>query len=157
MGRKTNILLMVYGAGGHKAQAHRVVNALNVTQTRIVTISDDSSRPEWSDYHVVAPGLREKSRSSGSLIAAWQIFWQSIHIIRKHHVTSMISTGPGIAIIPALILRICGGKVIHLETWSRFYTRSLAGRVMYLIANRFYYQNKTLSKFYPKGMYGGRL
>ena len=46
---------------------------------------------------------------------------------------------------------------VFFVTWSRFETQSYAGKVMYRIADRFYIQNKSLLKFYPKAIYSGLL
>ncbi|HAO9336376.1 TPA: polysaccharide biosynthesis protein, partial [Escherichia coli] len=50
-----------------------------------------------------------------------------------------------------------GTKVIYIETWSRFTTYSLSGRIMYRLSNKFYIQNKSLLELYPKAIYSGRL
>ncbi|EFD8919357.1 polysaccharide biosynthesis protein, partial [Escherichia coli] len=36
-------------------------------------------------------------------------------------------------------------------------TYSLSGRIMYRLSNKFYIQNKSLLKLYPKAIYSGRL
>ncbi|TWX63301.1 hypothetical protein ESZ39_17055 [Colwellia sp. C1TZA3] len=69
----------------------------------------------------------------------------------------MVSTGTGMVIIPALILRLINKKVIHIEDWSRFDSGSYTGKVMYYIADKFYVQNKSLLQKYPKAIYSGRL
>ena len=69
----------------------------------------------------------------------------------------LISTGPGIAIIPAIAMRAKGGVVIHVETWSRFTTKSATGRLMYLLAQHFLIQNTSLTRHYPTAIYAGRL
>ena len=69
----------------------------------------------------------------------------------------MVSTGPGIAILPAILTRSFGGKVVHIETWSRFYSKSMTGKVMYFLANKFYVQNQSLLKLYKQAIYSGKL
>jgi len=46
---------------------------------------------------------------------------------------------------------------VHVETWSRFETRSWTGRVMYRIADRFYVQNREQKRHYPHSIFGGLL
>ncbi|WP_460478105.1 PssD/Cps14F family polysaccharide biosynthesis glycosyltransferase [Bowmanella dokdonensis] len=69
----------------------------------------------------------------------------------------LISTGPGIAIVPALMFRLMGRQVIHVETWSRFNTCSFSGKVMYRLSTKFYVQNKEQLRRYPKAVWSGRL
>jgi UDP-N-acetylglucosamine:LPS N-acetylglucosamine transferase len=65
---------------------------------------------------------------------------------------------------PALSLHVTwlgkflfGKKIIFLESWSRVYTKSLAGRLTYPFADLFFVQWKEELKNYPKATYAGRL
>jgi hypothetical protein len=69
----------------------------------------------------------------------------------------IVSTGPGIAIIPAIIFRLFKKLVIHVETWSRFYSKSLTGMIMYPVSDIFIIQNIELQCFYKRAIYAGRL
>ncbi|MTI25930.1 polysaccharide biosynthesis protein, partial [Fulvivirga kasyanovii] len=75
----------------------------------------------------------------------------------KHRFKYVISTGPGISIFFCILFKLMGKKIIHLETWSRFYSKSNTGRWMYHIADYFYIQNESLKTIYPKAIYVGRL
>ena len=55
----------------------------------------------------------------------------------RYKPSAIISTGPGLVVLPALLIRLTGGVVIHIETWSRFETASLTGRVMYHLSSVF--------------------
>jgi UDP-N-acetylglucosamine:LPS N-acetylglucosamine transferase len=78
-------------------------------------------------------------------------------IRKKYKVQALISTGPGLAIPFSLLFKIVKAKIIFIETWSRFETQSYAGKVMYRLADKFYIQNKSQAKFYPKATYSGLL
>ncbi|MDD2698435.1 MAG: hypothetical protein PHF17_06500 [Arcobacteraceae bacterium] len=69
---------------------------------------------------------------------------------KKYDVKAVVSTGPGIV---SLFFKIFGKKIVFVETWSRFETKSMTGK----IADKFYIQNKSLQKHYPKAIYGGLL
>ncbi|WP_281544097.1 PssD/Cps14F family polysaccharide biosynthesis glycosyltransferase [Grimontia sp. SpTr1] len=88
------------------------------------------------------------------------------HILRVSRISMLIlfsrkacviSTGPGISILPSILVRLRGGKVIHVETWSRFSSQSLTGKYMKYIATDFYVQNESLLNVYPKAKFSGRL
>ncbi|HBH9612460.1 polysaccharide biosynthesis protein, partial [Escherichia coli] len=85
------------------------------------------------------------------------IFKQTYSILRKKNIKVIVTTGPGIAIAATLAAKLVGTKVIYIETWSRFTTYSLSGRIMYRLSNKFYIQNKSLLELYPKAIYSGRL
>ena len=76
---------------------------------------------------------------------------------KKYNVLAVVSTGPGIAIVVSLFFKIFLVKIIFIETWSRFNTKSLTGTIMYKISNKFYIQNKSLQSIYPNSIYSGLL
>jgi UDP-N-acetylglucosamine:LPS N-acetylglucosamine transferase len=80
-----------------------------------------------------------------------------LRICRRYKVSGVISTGPGLCIIPMLLMRLMGYKTVFVETFCRFNSRSMTGRVMYKIAHRFLIQNKQLQALYPDADYCGRI
>ena len=160
---KKKAVLLIYGSGGHEAQMKRLVNLISVDKSLgFLAISDNESNSINSvDKTYFIPPLRDKFTPYQSFYHSIKSILSSIassvNIFLNYDVKVIISTGPGISIFPTLIGRALGKKVIFVETWSRFYSKSLAGRVMYFIANDFYVQNKELLSLYPKAKYGGKL
>ncbi|GLS89026.1 hypothetical protein GCM10007916_00930 [Psychromonas marina] len=154
-------VLLCFGEGGHTAQMNRLVSKLiePLSDFDLVSISDVKKKPEWSARHIVTGELRGKHKHSDILFnnGPFKIVKSLRSAIKNNNFQAMISTGPGIAIIAALLFKVYGIKVVHVETWSRFTTKSLTGRVMYLLADRFYVQHKSLLSIYPKAIYAGVL
>ncbi len=165
--RRKNTIVVVYGSGGHKEQMRRFLELCKdeflENNTKVIAISETGYKLEnniiLEDYSL--DPLRDKYSYKKTfvnffpqLIKLVRILWK---ISKENRIKGLISTGPGIAIFPSLVFRIFGKKIIFIETWSRFYTRSLTGIVMYRIANKFYIQNKSLKKLYPVAIYGGKL
>ena len=70
----------------------------------------------------------------------------------------LLSTGAGPIVPFALVGRfIFGCRVIFVETITRIEEPSMTGKIMYKIAHEFYFQWKSLRKFFPNGIYGGPL
>ena len=84
--------------------------------------------------------------------------WEAFCILRKQKPDVLLSTGAG-AIVPfAIVGRLFfGTKVIFIETITRINNPSMTGKIMYRLANHFYYQWRELEKFFPKGHFGGPL
>lgn len=154
-------ILFSFGIGGHNAQANRLAKILldDLYDFDIVTISDLKTKPEWSERHYICSELRGK-------YSHFQLFTNNgpINIIKtlrrikkENNIKFIISTGPGISVVASVFLKLYGVKIIHIESWSRFSTKSLTGRFMYYLADKFYVQNKTLQKIYPKAIYSGVL
>ncbi|CAH7057150.1 Oligosaccharide biosynthesis Alg14 like family protein [Vibrio chagasii] len=158
--RRSNIILFIAGEGGHYAQAKRLHTGLKEgLQCPTIVLTDKlNNKIDENIPHYELGDLRNKSGFSfqGFIFHLFNCLFVVLPLLARYRV-NIISTGPGIAIFPSLIVRLAGGKIVHIETWSRFYSKSGAGRVMYYLSNKFYVQNEELLKIYPKSIYSGRL
>ena len=81
--------------------------------------------------------------------------WEAWKILRKERPALLLSTGAG-AIVPfTLVGKLLGIRSVFVETFTRVRTPSMTGRLMYRLADRFFYQSKRVSRFFPKANYGG--
>ncbi|NQZ10126.1 MAG: hypothetical protein HRT35_23500 [Algicola sp.] len=162
---KPKALLLIYGTGGHEVQMRRLMGLTGEQwdqDIHKVAIHEPGAQLiEGISYGFELTALRTKQRSWRSglqsvvcVVCSVFVLWR---VIRQFDVRCAITTGPGIAIPIALMLRLLGKKIIHVETWSRFCSKSLTGRFMYHLATTFYFQNQSLQRFYPKGIWSGRL
>jgi len=91
----------------------------------------------------------------------WKFFlnlWEAFQILRKERPRVILSTGAGPAVPFAIVGRLFfGTKVVFIETITSVRSASLTGRIMYRLAQRFFYQWKSLSDVFPRGEYGGPL
>ena len=78
-------------------------------------------------------------------------------IISKYNIKFIISTGPGIAIVPIVLGKILGKETVFIESWSRFKSASLTGKIAYYVSSEFFIQNRSLQSVYPKAKYSGLL
>lgn len=69
----------------------------------------------------------------------------------------IITTGAHTCVPICYIGRIFGSKLIYIETFANFDTKTLTGKLIYPIANTFYVQWETMMKLYPKSKFGGRV
>ena len=91
----------------------------------------------------------------------WRILknvWEAIAILARERPQVILSTGAGPVVPFALIGRLFfGTRVVFVETITRIDRPSLTARLMYYLANDFFYQWQSLRRFFPKGRYGGAL
>ena len=157
------VILFIYGEGGHKAQMKSLLKKMELKKNKLkfIGVCENSSVINSLDENYTFPPLRDKYSNFKTFIKLPVSFLSYIKILyflhKKHEVKAVISTGPGIAIIASIFFKLFRKKIIFLETYSRFETQSLTGRVMYKVADRFYIQNKSLQKYYPNAIYGGLL
>lgn len=160
---KKKSILFIYGVGGHKEQMKRLLNNLDLDLINFnkIALVEKGANIDFFDRTYEMPPARNKHNNITSLVRLPYFLFYSFFILFKILILSnpkvIISTGPGISLIPSLVFRLLGKKVIFIETWSRFNTLSFTGRFMYKIANIFYVQNKELLNFYPNAVYAGRL
>ena len=160
--KKTEVILLVYGKGGHAAQMKRFLRNNDSDQAcKYVTLSNsDLDFPQIIDSYFCIDARDKFYWYKNFFISIAYIFLaivQMIRILAKYKVVGMVSTGPGLAVVPSIMCRMLFKKVIFFEDWCRFSTPSIAGRMMYLIADKFFIQQESLRKFYPNSIYMGRL
>lgn len=162
-------ILIVFGHGGHAEQMTRLLKSIDgMHNKKYVAIVENGSRLKNKSIPIIDTlsviPIRPKNSDVSKISLLWQFigsffssFLIAVKLLFKFKVKLMISTGPGIAIPIALICRLFNCRVIHLETWCRFYTKSFTGKFMYYLATDFWIQNEELASLYPKATYVGRL
>jgi UDP-N-acetylglucosamine:LPS N-acetylglucosamine transferase len=89
-------------------------------------------------------------------LTLWNAF-EALAILRRERPSVLISTGAGPIVPFAVIAKLFGIPVIFIETLTRISEPSLTGKLMYRLADRFFYQWPSLERFFPNGTYGGPL
>src|SRR5437016_14195844 len=70
--------------------------------------------------------------------------WEAWRILRKEQPSLILSTGAGPVVPFALVGKLLGIRTIFIETFNRVNEPSLSGRIMYHLADRFFYQWQSL-------------
>lgn len=90
----------------------------------------------------------------------WLFFlniWEAWRILRKEQPILILSTGAGPAVPFALVGKLLRVPMIFIEISAQVTKPSLTGRLIYYLADRFFYQWKTLGRYFPKATYGGMI
>jgi len=163
--QREDAVLLIYGEGGHRAEMANLYNKLKANyQNKVKFVGVYENKDCLNDLalNINLPIMRDKY---SRIKSAKNIFINPLIILKKmillqsrFHIKVIITTGPGLCIIPSIFFKIIKGvKIIYIENSCRFLTRSLGGRVMYLIADKFYVQNESLLKLYKNAEYCGQL
>ena len=81
--------------------------------------------------------------------------WEAWRILRRERPALILSTGAGPVVPFALIGKLYRIPTIFIETAAQVIKPSLSGRIMYYLADRFFYQWEGLISHFPKAVYGG--
>ncbi len=160
MSKKT--LLVVLGTGGHTAQMLRLVRLLGDKFNYEYVIAKNDP---ISEKKIEIPGKVWKITEHRSYnTPIWKavintaiMTLESLCIIIKTNAIAVVSAGPGLAVPISYLGKLFGKKVIFLESWSRVWHPSRAGKLVYPIADLFFVQWPELKEKYPKAIYAGRL
>ncbi|WP_448246090.1 PssD/Cps14F family polysaccharide biosynthesis glycosyltransferase [Thalassotalea agariperforans] len=164
---KDRVILLAFGKGGHQEQMQRLIGKLEgklPTNIQCILITD-SSKSLDTKIKQVSCYLYSEARDKHSLIKTfltlpYLLVKQTIDIFRiqaKYNVVGIITTGPGVTILPTILLKLLGKKVIAFESWSRFERASLTGKLLNQFSNVFFIQNESLKKIYKNCIYKGKL
>ena len=82
---------------------------------------------------------------------------KSLYFFFKIKPDVIITTGSHTAVPMCYIAKIFRKKVIYIETFANMNTKTLAGRMVYPIADMFIVQWESMLKLYPKAVYGGSI
>lgn len=154
-------VIFCFGEGGHATQASRLFSHMQpfLDGAEIETIGDFHEKPLWSSRHYYFPPLRDKVKgyTLSAIIKAFKVLKIIFKAISDESTLGVVSTGPGFCVVVCAIARLFRKRTVHIETWSRFETQSLTGKLSYLVCKRFYVQNKEQLSFYKKAIYCGLL
>lgn len=83
------------------------------------------------------------------------MIFKSIYILFKIRPKAIVTTGTHTAVPICYIGKIFGVKIVYIETFANITTKTLAGKIIYPIADKFIVQWESMKKLYPKSEYFG--
>jgi len=158
---RSEAVVLIYGEGGHQKEMELFIDTLPKNDTIFYILLGPHKIKKNNSTYFYLNDIRHKNNRLKSVYMSAKHILLTLHtllkISLKYKSLGIISTGPGIAILPFAIFKLLKVKTIYIESFCRFKTSSIAGRAMYKISNRFLVQNEELLAIYPKAEYSGRL
>jgi beta-1,4-N-acetylglucosaminyltransferase len=143
-------ICIVSSCGGHLTEV-RVLKPAFEVHDHFYVLNDRVSLPE--DMQERTSFIKHSERDWLFLFNLWEA-WK---ILRKEKPDLILSTGAGPAVPFAIVGKVLSVPNIFIETFTRVSKPSLSGRIMYRLADRFFYQWRSLERFFPDGVYAGPL
>jgi len=155
-------IFMFYGEGGHRAEMESLLSHLLGRREGIncIGLAEGSALIATIVNHRLIPMRSKYVRWLSLFLIPPALFYntaKTFFLMLKYRPKGLISTGPGSVLFPAVLFKIFRKKIVYIENCSRFETKSLTGKYMYLLADRFYVQSRGLLALYPKAVYAGML
>ena len=92
-----------------------------------------------------------------TIIYFMRVILPCFEILYKEKPDVILSTGGGVTVPLCFLGKLLGIKIIYVESLARINGPSLTGRIIYLIADLFLIQWKSLQKYYKNAKYWGRV
>lgn len=154
---KNNRALFISSTGGHLEELFQLKPLMDKYNYYIVTEKTDTNKNLVSKYPgrvgYLVYGTR-KDIFKYIFVILINIFI-SLYIFFKIRPNVIITTGTHTAVPMCFIGKIFGSKIVYIETFANRETKTLAGRVVYPIADIFVVQWEEMLKLYPKAIYFG--
>ena len=143
-------ICIVTSCGGHLSEALRLKPAYENCDYFFV-VNDRIVLPKEMEGRTIF--IRHSERDWLFLVNLWEA-WR---IFRRDRPALLLSTGAGPAVPFALIAKLFRVPIVFVEISAQVAKPSLTGRILYRLADRFFYQWEGLRRFFPKATYGGLL
>jgi len=144
-------ICIVSSCGGHLTEVRCLMPAYEQYE-HFYVLNDYAELP--SDMQGKTDFIVHSERDWKQLINLWEAF----RILRRERPQVILSTGAGPAVPFAIVGRyLFGCRIIFIETITRISAPSMTGKIMYRLAHDFFYQWKSLARFFPNGQYAGPL
>lgn len=150
-------VLYISSTGGHLNELLQLESLFKKSDFLIVTEKTKSNESLKCRY----PGHVKylKYGTKHNMIKYWYIFpfncLKSLYLFLKYRPDTIISTGSHTAVPMCYIAHLFKRKIIYIETFANIYTKTVAGRLVYPIADYFVVQWESMLELYPDAIYGG--
>lgn len=145
--------LLVCSPGGHLLQLLSLRPAWeDMERTWITLAAPDSEYLLRDERKVLARG--PTNRSIRALVTNLALAWR---VIRRERPDAILSTGAALAVPFFLIGKLHGARLVYVESLTRTDGLSLAGRLVYPLADAFFVQWPEAGERRRRARFAGRL
>lgn len=125
-------LLFVLGSGGHTSRGLILSSQVDGEKFYIVPWESEVTKKKVGEkyFSVISPRFRAKDSRIMSVLRTLFLFIHSLFILFIVRPDVLISTGSGLTLPPFLVARVFGIKTLFVESPSRVYKPSIAGKLL---------------------------
>ena len=152
-------VLFISSTGGHFAELLALRPLFETYDFHIAVERDETTESharEFGDHITYLPrGSRDEGLAyvltfARLVVASWRL-------LRRLKPEALVTTGTHTAVPACYLAKVLGIRVIYIETIANLHSRSLAGRLVYPVADLFLVQWESMLELYPKAVYAGRV
>lgn len=147
-------VLFISSTGGHLSELLKLKPMFKDYDYHIITEKDKSNeylKEEYGTRVSYLPYCTRRKIISYIFIYTFLIM-KTVYLFAKIRPEVVVSTGTHTAVPMCYLGKLCGKKIIYIETFANINRKTLTGKIIYPIANLFIVQWKTMLKLYPKAI-----
>lgn len=150
-------VLFISSAGGHLFQLLQLEPLFYKYDSLLVTEKLDTTTELEDNYNVkYLLGGTRKNLIPFLFSFSYNIL-KSLYLLITFNPKVIISTGVHTAVPMCFLGKILGKKIIYFETFARITDKTVAGKLVYPIADLFFVQWESMLKVYPEAKFLGGL
>ena len=156
MDKKEKKVLFISSTGGHLSELLQLSPLIEKYNSYLITEktkSNISLKNKFDNVNYLVYGTK-KNLFKYLFVFSFNIL-KSLYYYIKIRPSVIITTGTHTAVPMCYIGKLFGSKVIFIETFANSKTKTLAGKLVYPIADTFIVQWESMLELYPKAIYGG--
>ena len=150
-------LLFISSTGGHLSEMLQLRSLFKKYDYHIVTEKTKSNLALKDEYKDKVDFLVFGTKDH-MLTYPFKLLYncfKSIYLYIKIQPDYIITTGAHTAGPMCYLGKILGSRIIYIESFANVNTKTVTGKLVYPIADRFYVQWEEMKKLYPNAVYGG--
>lgn len=124
---------------------------------RIETFKYIAYSKAWAKHRESTAGVKNTRSRWQNAFTYLKMFVECFAIYKKYKPSVIVSTGSYIAVPLFLAGKICGSKLIFIESNAMVYSKTTTGKLVGKLANVVYVQWPEMLEVYPKAIYCGTL
>ena len=150
-------VLFIASTGGHLNELLQIKNIFNNYDFNLITEKTKSTLYLKDTYKNKVFYMTYGTKDH-MLTYPFKLLWNSIKSVYyyfKLHPDYIVTTGVHTAGPMCCLGKIFGSKIIYIETFANIRTKTITGRLLYPISDKFIVQWKSMLEIYPDAIYGG--
>jgi beta-1,4-N-acetylglucosaminyltransferase len=141
-------ICIVTPSGGHLTEARALSPAYN-DRPHFFIINTPIVQPPEMQGRTIEITLSQRD------LKFFVNMWEAFQILRREQPKAILTTGGGFSVAFALVGKLLRIPTVYLETVAKVNVPTATGRIMYWVADRFFYQWPYLERHFPTGEYIG--
>lgn len=150
-------VLFISSTGGHLSEMLQLKDMFNRYDYKIIT-EKTKSNLKLKKYYGNRISYLVYGTKDHMLSYPFKLIYncfKSLYLYLKIHPDYVITTGAHTAGPMCLIAKIFGSRVIYIETFANINTKTITGKLLYPVSDKFIVQWDSMKKLYPNSIVGG--